>query len=83
MIRISMAALAAGIAVSALCVTTVDAQTAPAPAMTERAERLGRAGDGEIVLSADGFLRWVGEPLARLIAGEDLLKQIADASNSQ
>ena len=38
MIRISMAALAAGIAVSALCVTTVDAQTAPAPAMPERAD---------------------------------------------
>lgn len=37
-IRISMAALAAGIAVSALCVTTVDAQTAPAPAMPERAD---------------------------------------------
>jgi ATP-dependent RNA helicase SUPV3L1/SUV3 len=50
------------------------AQKVLATALTERAERLGRAGDNDIVLSSDGHLRWVGEPVARLVAGEDVLK---------
>jgi ATP-dependent RNA helicase SUPV3L1/SUV3 len=50
------------------------AQKALAGAITERAERLARAGEGEIVLSADGYLRWQGAPVARIAAGEEPLK---------
>jgi ATP-dependent RNA helicase SUPV3L1/SUV3 len=50
------------------------AQKALATAITDRAERLARAGDGEIVLSSDGYLRWQGEPIARLVASDDVLK---------
>jgi ATP-dependent RNA helicase SUPV3L1/SUV3 len=50
------------------------AQKALASAIVERAERLARAGDGEILLSIDGFLRWQGDPVARLIAGDEALK---------
>jgi ATP-dependent RNA helicase SUPV3L1/SUV3 len=50
------------------------AQKALATAIVERAEQLARAGDGEIVLSSDAYLRWRGEPVARLIASEDVLK---------
>ena len=50
------------------------AQKALATAIVDRAERLARAGDGEIVLSYDGYLRWQGEPIARLVAADDVLK---------
>ena len=50
------------------------AQRSLATAMVERAERLARAGDSEIVLASDGYLRWLGEPIARLVAAEDVLK---------
>ncbi len=50
------------------------AQKALAAAMTDRAARLARAPDGEIVLSVDGHLRWQGEPVARLVAGDETLK---------
>ncbi len=50
------------------------AQKALATAIVDRAERLAKAGDNEIVLSFDGSLRWQGEPIARLIAGDDVLK---------
>ena len=50
------------------------AQKALATAIADRAERLSRAGDREIVLSLDGYLRWQGEPIARLVAGDDVLK---------
>ncbi len=50
------------------------AQKALATAIADRAERLSRAGDRDIVLSLDGYLRWQGEPIARLLAGDDLLK---------
>ena len=39
-----------------------------------RAERLGRAGDGDIVLSADGSLRWLGDTVAKLGPGEAVLR---------
>ncbi|MQT12954.1 helicase-related protein [Segnochrobactrum spirostomi] len=39
-----------------------------------RAERVGRAGDGDFVLAADGAVRWQGEAIAKLIASEDALK---------
>ncbi|MYZ50116.1 helicase-related protein [Propylenella binzhouense] len=50
------------------------AQKALATAIVDRAERLAKAPDSEIVLSFDGYLRWRGEPIARLVAGEDALK---------
>ncbi len=50
------------------------AQKALAAALNDRAARLSRAGDSEIVLSIDGFLRWLGEPIARLVASKDALK---------
>ncbi len=50
------------------------AQKALATAITDRAARLSRAGDRDIVLSLDGHLRFQGEPVARLVAGDDVLK---------
>ena len=50
------------------------AQKALAAAIADRAERLARAGDGELLLSLDGSIRWQGEPVARLVAGDDMLK---------
>jgi ATP-dependent RNA helicase SUPV3L1/SUV3 len=38
-----------------------------------RAERLGRAADGDLVLAADGSIRWLGEPVAKLLPGDDVL----------
>ncbi len=39
-----------------------------------RADRVGRAADGDFVLAADGAVRWQGEAIAKLIASEDALK---------
>lgn len=39
-----------------------------------RAARVVLAGDDAFVLSHDGLLRWVGEPVARLIAGEKAIE---------
>jgi ATP-dependent RNA helicase SUPV3L1/SUV3 len=39
-----------------------------------RAARVVLAGDDAFVLSHDGLLRWVGEPVARLIAGEKVIE---------
>jgi ATP-dependent RNA helicase SUPV3L1/SUV3 len=50
------------------------AQKALATAIVDRAERLAKAGDKEIVLSLDGYLRWQGEPIAKLVAGDEVLK---------
>jgi ATP-dependent RNA helicase SUPV3L1/SUV3 len=50
------------------------AQKALATAIAERAAQLARAGDRDIVLSLDAHLRWQGEPVARLVAGDDVLK---------
>ncbi|TDI57890.1 MAG: helicase [Alphaproteobacteria bacterium] len=50
------------------------AQKALAAAIGQRAEQLAEADDKAIVLSCDGNLRWQGEPVARLVAGEDTLK---------
>jgi ATP-dependent RNA helicase SUPV3L1/SUV3 len=38
-----------------------------------RADRLGRAADSDLVLAADGSIRWLGEPVAKLIPGDDVL----------
>ncbi len=50
------------------------AQKVLATAIAERASQLARAGDRDIVLSLDAHLRWQGEPVARLVAGDDVLK---------
>jgi ATP-dependent RNA helicase SUPV3L1/SUV3 len=50
------------------------AQKALAGEIDARATKLSHAGDDQLVLAADGALRWLGEPVARLIAGEDVLR---------
>jgi ATP-dependent RNA helicase SUPV3L1/SUV3 len=49
------------------------AQKALAPEYERRAERLAAAPDGDIVLSSEGTLRWLGEPVGRLGSGESVL----------
>ncbi|SEG28761.1 ATP-dependent RNA helicase SUPV3L1/SUV3 [Bosea lathyri] len=39
-----------------------------------RAARVVLAGDDAFVLSHDGLLRWIGEPVARLVAGEKAIE---------
>ncbi|NLH80881.1 MAG: helicase, partial [Phyllobacteriaceae bacterium] len=39
-----------------------------------RAERLGRAPDGDFALTADGSIRWLGDAVAKLGAGQEALK---------
>ncbi len=39
-----------------------------------RADRLSRAPDGDIVLAADGTLRWLGEAIGKLATGQDVLR---------
>ncbi|WP_109315198.1 helicase-related protein [Pseudovibrio ascidiaceicola] len=50
------------------------AQKALASEIENRAERLSRAPNEEFILSADGTLRWQGESIARLTAGEQTLR---------
>jgi ATP-dependent RNA helicase SUPV3L1/SUV3 len=50
------------------------AQKALAGEISARATRLAQAADGQIVLSNDGTIRWLGQPVARLTAGEEALK---------
>src|SRR5690606_28052456 len=50
------------------------AQKALAGEIEKRAEDLDKAGDEQIVLANDGLLRWKGEPVARIIAGDVALK---------
>jgi ATP-dependent RNA helicase SUPV3L1/SUV3 len=50
------------------------AQKALAGEIESRAKRLAEAGDDAFVLANDGTVRWTGEPVARLIAGENLLE---------
>ncbi len=38
-----------------------------------RAARLHAAGNGDLALSSDGFVRWLGDPVARLTAGDHIL----------
>ena len=39
-----------------------------------RAARFAQSVDESIVLSSDGVIRWLGDPIARLIGGDDILK---------
>jgi ATP-dependent RNA helicase SUPV3L1/SUV3 len=50
------------------------AQKALAGEFTRRADKLAAAPDAELVLSSDGTLRWLGEPVGRLAAGEHILR---------
>ncbi len=49
------------------------AQKALAGELTRRADKLAAAADAEIVLASDGTLRWLGEPVGKLVAGERML----------
>jgi ATP-dependent RNA helicase SUPV3L1/SUV3 len=50
------------------------AQKALAGEIEARATRLSHAPDDQLVLSSEGSLRWQGEPVARLVAGDDMLR---------
>jgi ATP-dependent RNA helicase SUPV3L1/SUV3 len=49
------------------------AQKALAGEIDNRAHRLQSAADDQFVLASEGTMRWTGEPVARLVAGEDVL----------
>lgn len=50
------------------------AQKALAGEIERRAEKIGNAPNPEFVLSTDGTLRWLGAPVARIVATDDALK---------
>ncbi len=50
------------------------AQKALAAEIGRRAERMSTAANGDIALSSDSTLRWQGEPVAKMVTGEDRLK---------
>ncbi len=50
------------------------AQKALAGEINARATRLAHAADGQFVLARDAIIRWVGQPVAKLVAGEEALK---------
>ncbi|MFU0504919.1 helicase-related protein [Pseudaminobacter sp. NGMCC 1.201702] len=50
------------------------AQKALAAEFETRAERFSTCANGDLALSSDGTLRWIGSPVGTLVAGEDALK---------
>lgn len=50
------------------------AQKALALEFEARAARLHASGNGDLALSSDGLVRWLGEPVARLSAGDNIMK---------
>jgi ATP-dependent RNA helicase SUPV3L1/SUV3 len=50
------------------------AQKALAGEINARATRLAHAADGHFVFASDATIRWVGQPVARLVASEEALK---------
>ncbi|MBS7537912.1 helicase-related protein [Ancylobacter lacus] len=50
------------------------AQKALSGEIEARAAKLAEAGDDAFVLSSDGTVRWIGEPVAKLISGEEVLE---------
>src|SRR5215510_12389953 len=50
------------------------AQKALAGEIDARATRLAQAADGQFVLATDGTIRWLGQHVAKLVAGEEALK---------
>lgn len=49
------------------------AQKALAQEFETRAERFANAANGDFALASDGLLRWIGAPVATLVAGDDPL----------
>ena len=50
------------------------AQKALAGEIDARATRLARASDEQLVLAADGAIRWLGQAVGKLVAAEEILK---------
>lgn len=50
------------------------AQKALALEYEARAARLHASGNGDLALSSDGLVRWLGEPVARLSTGDNIMK---------
>src|SRR5438094_3771459 len=50
------------------------AQKALAGEIDSRATRVAQAADGQLVLATDGTMRWVGQPVGKLVAAEETLK---------
>jgi ATP-dependent RNA helicase SUPV3L1/SUV3 len=50
------------------------AQKALAGEIDARATRLSQAADDQFVLATDGAVRWLGQPVGKLVAGEEALK---------
>ncbi|UXM94952.1 helicase-related protein [Bartonella sp. HY329] len=50
------------------------AQKALAPEYDARAERLSACANGDLTLASDGIVRWVGQPIATLVSGDEFLK---------
>ena len=50
------------------------AQKALASEIEARAQRLSAAPNSDILIDSDGTMRWIGAPVGRLIASEDVLK---------
>ncbi|HXA71566.1 MAG TPA: helicase-related protein, partial [Stellaceae bacterium] len=50
------------------------AQKALAGEVDARAARLAQAADEQFVLAADGAIRWLGQAVGKLVAGEEVLK---------
>jgi len=53
------------------------AQKALTTEIESRAEKLGKSENGDFVLTSDATIRWRGEPVAKLVAGEDVLAPTA------
>ncbi|WP_421980255.1 helicase-related protein [Roseibium sp.] len=49
------------------------AQVALTTEIESRAEKLGKSENGDFVLTSEGAIRWRGEPVAKLVAGEEVL----------
>ncbi len=50
------------------------AQKSLAGEISARATRLSQAADVQFVLTADASIRWLGQPVGKLVAGEEVLK---------
>ena len=50
------------------------AQKALAGEIDARATRLAHAADGQLVLATDGIIRWLGQPVGKIVAAEETLK---------
>lgn len=50
------------------------AQKALAVEFEARADRFAACANGDLALDSDGFVRWLGQPVATLVAGEEALK---------